>query len=87
MLSQLARMLDDETIKAEVAEVVAAEVKYLRFVGLDNVAGRYATEMMVSGVVRLVGEMGAIPRIPCACVSTSLSPSSSAACSTIPRCA
>jgi len=51
-------MLDDETIKAEVAEVVAAEVKYLRFVGLDNVAGRYATEKMVSGVVRLIGEMG-----------------------------
>ena len=64
MLSQLARMLDDETIKAEVAEVVAAEVKYLRFVGLDNVAGRYATEMMVSGVVRLVGEMGNDPAHP-----------------------
>jgi len=58
MLGQLAHMLDDETIKAEVAEVVAAEVKYLRFVGLDNVAGRYATEKMVSGVVRLIGEMG-----------------------------
>ena len=61
MLQQLARMLDDETIKAEVAEVVAAEVKYLRFVGLDNVAGRYATEKMVAGVVRLVGEMGSDP--------------------------
>jgi uncharacterized membrane-anchored protein YjiN (DUF445 family) len=64
MLLQLARMLDDETIKAEVAEVVAAEVKYLRFVGLDNVAGRYATEKMVSGVVRLVGEMGSDPEHP-----------------------
>ena len=58
MLRQLAGMLDDETIKAAVAEVVAAEVKYLRIVGLDNVAGRYATEKMVAGVVRLVGEMG-----------------------------
>jgi uncharacterized membrane-anchored protein YjiN (DUF445 family) len=57
-LRQLARMLDDEAIKAEVAEVVAVEVKYLRFVGLDKVAGRYATEKIVSGVVRLVGEMG-----------------------------
>ena len=64
MLLQLARMLDDETIKAEVAEVVAAEVKYLRFVGLDHVAGRYATEKMVSGVVRLVGEMGSDPMHP-----------------------
>jgi uncharacterized membrane-anchored protein YjiN (DUF445 family) len=64
MLLQLARMLDDETIKTEVAEVVAAEVKYLRFVGLDHVAGRYATEKMVSGVVRLVGEMGSDPVHP-----------------------
>ena len=64
MLQQLAKMLDDETLKAEVAEVVAAEVKYLRFVGLDNVAGRYATEKMVAGVVRLVGEMGADPQHP-----------------------
>ena len=64
MLQQLALMLDDATIKAEVAEVVAAEVKYLRFVGLDNVAGRYATEKMVAGVVRLVGEMGADPQHP-----------------------
>jgi uncharacterized membrane-anchored protein YjiN (DUF445 family) len=64
VLLQLARMLDDETIKAEVAEVVAAEVKYLRFVGLDHVAGRYATEKMVSGVVRLMGEMGSDPMHP-----------------------
>ncbi len=64
VLQQLGHMLDDETLKAEVAEVVAAEVKYLRFVGLDNVAGRYATEKMVAGVVRLVGEMGADPTHP-----------------------
>ena len=64
VLQQLARMLDDEKIKAAVAEVIAAEVKYLRFVGLDNVAGRYATEKMVSGVVRLVGEMGSDPEHP-----------------------
>ena len=39
-------------------------MKYLRFVGLDNVAGRYATEKMVSGVVRLIGEMGSDPEHP-----------------------
>ena len=64
ILRQLALMLDDESIKAEVADVVAAEVKYLKVVGLDNVAGRYATEKMVAGMVRLVGEMGADPAHP-----------------------
>jgi uncharacterized membrane-anchored protein YjiN (DUF445 family) len=63
-LLQLARMLDDETIQAQLAEVVAAEVKYLRVVGLDNVAGRYATRKMIDAVVRLIGEMGADPEHP-----------------------
>ena len=58
-LRQLAALLEDEALRAEIAEVVASEVKYLRFVGLDQVAGRYATEKIVAGVVRLVGEMGA----------------------------
>jgi uncharacterized membrane-anchored protein YjiN (DUF445 family) len=64
VLKQLAAMMDDETLKAQVADVVATEVKYLRFVGLDNVAGRYATEKIVAGVVRLVGEMGEDPAHP-----------------------
>ena len=59
ILRQLAGILEDETIKREVAEVIAAEVKYLRVVGLDTVAGRYATEKIVAGVVRLVADMGA----------------------------
>jgi uncharacterized membrane-anchored protein YjiN (DUF445 family) len=63
-LQQLAHLLDNEALKAQVAEVIASEVKYLRFVGLDNVAGRYATEKMVAGVVRLIGEMGADPSHP-----------------------
>ena len=57
-LRQLGHVLDDETLKHEVAEVVAREVKYLRFVGLHHAAGRFATEKMVAGVVRLVAEMG-----------------------------
>jgi uncharacterized membrane-anchored protein YjiN (DUF445 family) len=64
MLLQLARMLQDERIQTQLAEVVAAEVKYLRVVGLDNAAGRYATRKMVDGIVRLVGEMGADPEHP-----------------------
>src|SRR5947209_496080 len=64
VLQQLAHMLDDDAVKQAIAEVVAVEVKYLRFVGLDHVAGRYATEKMVAAVVRLVGEMGADPRHP-----------------------
>jgi uncharacterized membrane-anchored protein YjiN (DUF445 family) len=64
VLRQLARLLDDDTVRASIAEVVAAEVKYLRFVGLDQVAGRYATEKMVAAVIRLVAEMGADPAHP-----------------------
>jgi uncharacterized membrane-anchored protein YjiN (DUF445 family) len=57
MLRRLAAMLDNDALKARMAEVIAHEVKYLRFVGLDNVAGRFATTKMVAGVIRLIGEM------------------------------
>ena len=63
-LRQLASVLDDEIVKAQIAEVVANEVKYLRFVGLDNVAGRYATQKIVDGAIHLVGAMGADPAHP-----------------------
>jgi uncharacterized membrane-anchored protein YjiN (DUF445 family) len=63
-LRRLAWMLDDETLKAKVAEVIASEVKYLRYLGLDNVAGRYAASKMVSGVIRLAGEMADDPAHP-----------------------
>jgi len=46
------------------ADVIAAEVKYLRFVGLDSVAGRYATRKLVAGVIRLIGEMAEDPVHP-----------------------
>jgi uncharacterized membrane-anchored protein YjiN (DUF445 family) len=64
LLRKLATVLDDETLKAKIAEVIAAEVKYLRLVGLDNVAGRYATSKIVAGVIRLVGEMADHPEHP-----------------------
>jgi uncharacterized membrane-anchored protein YjiN (DUF445 family) len=56
-LRRLASMLDNEALKEKVAEVIASEVKYLRYLGLDTVAGRYAASKMVSGVIRLAGEM------------------------------
>jgi hypothetical protein len=43
-LRKLAAMLDNDELKLRMAEVIASEVKYLRFVGLDNVAGRYAND-------------------------------------------
>jgi len=63
-LRKLAGALDNDALKAQMAEVIAAEVKYLRFVGLDSVAGRYATTKLVSGVIRLIGEMAADPVHP-----------------------
>jgi uncharacterized membrane-anchored protein YjiN (DUF445 family) len=61
LLRRLAHVLDNEELKARVAEVIASEVKYLRFVGLDNVAGRYATTKLISGLIRLVAEMADEP--------------------------
>ena len=64
LLRKLAQVLDDASVKERVAEVVASEVQYLRVLGLDRVAGRYATQKMVAGVVRLVGEMADDPAHP-----------------------
>jgi uncharacterized membrane-anchored protein YjiN (DUF445 family) len=57
MLRKLGDMLDNEELKLRIAEVIATEVKYLRYVGLDNVAGRYATDKLVAGLIRLIGDM------------------------------
>ena len=64
LLRRLAHVLDNDELKAHVAEVIASEVKYLRFVGLDNVAGRYATTKLISGLIRLVAEMADEPDHP-----------------------
>jgi uncharacterized membrane-anchored protein YjiN (DUF445 family) len=63
-LRRLASMLDDETLKEKMAEVIANEVKYLRYLGLDTVAGRYAASKMVSGVIHLAGAMADDPEHP-----------------------
>ncbi|MEO6407878.1 MAG: DUF445 domain-containing protein [Burkholderiaceae bacterium] len=64
LLRKLALVLDEESVKERVADVVASEVQYLRVLGLDRVAGRFATNKMVAGVVRLVGEMAQDPQHP-----------------------
>jgi uncharacterized membrane-anchored protein YjiN (DUF445 family) len=61
-LRKLAGLLDNEALKEQMAEMIAAEVKVLRFVGLDSVAGRYATRKLVAGVIHLIGEMAQDPR-------------------------
>ena len=64
LLRKLASVIDNETLKARMAEIIAAEVKYLRVVGLDAAAGRYATAKIVAGVVQLVAEMAEEPAHP-----------------------
>jgi uncharacterized membrane-anchored protein YjiN (DUF445 family) len=61
VLQHLSVVLDDDVLKEKMADVVADEVKYLRFVGLDAVAGRYATSKIVAGIVKLVTDMGQDP--------------------------
>jgi uncharacterized membrane-anchored protein YjiN (DUF445 family) len=64
VLQQLAALLDRDSVKAAIAGAVAQEVKYLRKVGLDQVAGRYATEKLAAAAVRLVDEIAADPVHP-----------------------
>jgi uncharacterized membrane-anchored protein YjiN (DUF445 family) len=64
LLRQLAALLEEESIQEKVAEVVASELKVLRLVGLDAVAGLIATRKLVSGLGNLIGEMGEDPDHP-----------------------
>ncbi len=58
VLVQVAQRLDDDDLQTQIADVISAELKYLRYVGLDNVAGRMATRKIVSGVARLIADLG-----------------------------
>jgi uncharacterized membrane-anchored protein YjiN (DUF445 family) len=64
LLRKFAAVLNDASLKARIAEVIATEVHYLRFVGLDSAAGRYATTKIVSGITRIVAEMADDPVHP-----------------------
>ena len=59
VLRQVAQLLDNADIKARIAGVVAEELKLLRYVGLDTIAGKLATEKILGGVGRVLAEMGA----------------------------
>jgi uncharacterized membrane-anchored protein YjiN (DUF445 family) len=58
VLQQLAHFLDDEAVQARLADSIAAEVKVLRYVGLDAVAGKVATTRLIAAFGQLVGQMG-----------------------------
>jgi uncharacterized membrane-anchored protein YjiN (DUF445 family) len=58
VLRQVAILLDNADIKARIAGVVADELKLLRYVGLDAIAGKLATEKILGGVGRVLAEMG-----------------------------
>ena len=64
VLRRLRAVLDDDDLKQRVAELIAAEVKVLRVVGLDELAGRYAAAKMLAGLIRLMGEMADDPAHP-----------------------
>ncbi|MGL4668174.1 MAG: DUF445 domain-containing protein [Saezia sp.] len=61
---QTGKLLADEDVRDQIATAVASEVKYLRFIGLDAAAGRYATRTMVSTVAHLMEEMAQDPEHP-----------------------
>jgi uncharacterized membrane-anchored protein YjiN (DUF445 family) len=64
LLRKLAGRLDNDELKERIAEVIATEVKFLRLVGMDHAAGRYAASKLVSGGIRLLGEMAGDPAHP-----------------------
>lgn len=59
LLVQVARLLENEETQAHITDAIAAEVRGLRYLGLDNVAARLATGKIVGATVRTIGEMGA----------------------------
>lgn len=61
-LRRFAQVMNDPEVQARVADSIAAEVKVLRYVGLDQVAGAMFARKMVAGMGRLIAEMGEDPR-------------------------
>jgi uncharacterized membrane-anchored protein YjiN (DUF445 family) len=59
LMRQLGERLQDESVKARLAEMIGAELRYLRYVGLDQVAASLATDKLINSVGRLLDEMAA----------------------------
>ena len=56
VLRQVAAVLEDAEVKARIAQVIADELRLLRYLGLDEIAGKLATEKMIAGIGRVIAE-------------------------------
>lgn len=61
---QLGQLLINEEVRNHIAAAVAKEVRYLRYIGLDEAAGRYATTKIIAVVANLMEEMAQDPDHP-----------------------
>ena len=64
VLTQVADVMQGETLQEHITEAIAREIKTLRYVGLDQVAARAATRKIVSALVRTLGDVAAEPGHP-----------------------
>ena len=64
VLGQVATLMDDDEVQAQITEAIAREIKTLKYLGLDQVAARAATRKIVSAVARTLGELAAEPGHP-----------------------
>lgn len=61
---RLGQLLTDEEIRDHLTNTVANEVRFLRYIGLDAAAGRYATRKIIGSVATLLEEMAHEPQHP-----------------------
>ena len=61
---RLGQLLLDDEIRDHVSNTVANEVRFLRYIGLDAAAGRYATSKIIGSVATLLEEMAHEPDHP-----------------------
>lgn len=64
VLTQVADVMQGETVQEHITEAIAREIKTLRYVGLDQVAARAATRKIVSALVNTLGDVAAEPGHP-----------------------
>jgi uncharacterized membrane-anchored protein YjiN (DUF445 family) len=64
VLRAVAQRVQDDAVKASIADVIAADAKLLRVLGLDAVAANYAASRIAAGVSRTIAEMGDDPEHP-----------------------